>query len=194
MGCSLPGSSVHRILQAKILEWIAIPFSGIQTPIAGGFFSIWAIREAPKNYVFMIYLYNIPFFIDENRTGMVKKNLIPRKYKGRIMICGYMTNEVGGGSGRGGAVCVCMWCSKSCGLTDAELSASLNTVTTIGEPHIGFSQSENFHFGPASPGALVSWHQGSETQNQPLRYRCNDSSTNIHLWKCCFPLYICEFH
>ena len=28
MDCSLPGSSVHGILQATILEWIAIPFSG----------------------------------------------------------------------------------------------------------------------------------------------------------------------
>ena len=27
MDCSLPGFSVHRILQARILEWIAIPFS-----------------------------------------------------------------------------------------------------------------------------------------------------------------------
>ena len=25
--CSLPGSSVHAILQARILEWVAIPFS-----------------------------------------------------------------------------------------------------------------------------------------------------------------------
>ena len=27
MDCSLPGSSVHGILQAKVLEWIAIAFS-----------------------------------------------------------------------------------------------------------------------------------------------------------------------
>ena len=27
MDCSLPGSFVHGILQARILEWIAIPFS-----------------------------------------------------------------------------------------------------------------------------------------------------------------------
>ena len=27
MDCSLPGSSVHGILQARILEWLAIPFS-----------------------------------------------------------------------------------------------------------------------------------------------------------------------
>ena len=28
MECSLPGSSVHGILQARVLEWVAIPFSG----------------------------------------------------------------------------------------------------------------------------------------------------------------------
>ena len=28
MDCSLPGSSVHKICQAKVLEWVAIAFSG----------------------------------------------------------------------------------------------------------------------------------------------------------------------
>ena len=28
MDCSLPGSSVHGIFQARILEWVAIAFSG----------------------------------------------------------------------------------------------------------------------------------------------------------------------
>ena len=27
MDCSTPGSSTHRILQARIREWVAIPFS-----------------------------------------------------------------------------------------------------------------------------------------------------------------------
>ena len=27
MDCSLPDSSVHEIIQARILEWVAIPFS-----------------------------------------------------------------------------------------------------------------------------------------------------------------------
>ena len=31
MDCSLPGSSIHGILQARILEWDAIAFSGIFT-------------------------------------------------------------------------------------------------------------------------------------------------------------------
>ena len=52
---SPPGSSVHGILQAKILEWVAIVFSrGSSRPrdrtqvpcIADRFFTIWAIREA----------------------------------------------------------------------------------------------------------------------------------------------------
>jgi len=54
--CSLPGSSVHGILQARILEWVALPSSrGSSQPrdwtwlscVAGEFFTIWATREAP---------------------------------------------------------------------------------------------------------------------------------------------------
>jgi len=32
MGCSLPGFSVHGILQARILEWVAISFSRESSP------------------------------------------------------------------------------------------------------------------------------------------------------------------
>ena len=55
MDCSLPGSSVHGISQARILEWVAIPFSrGSSWPrdwnriscISGRFFIIWVTREA----------------------------------------------------------------------------------------------------------------------------------------------------
>ena len=51
---SPPGSSVHGILQARILEWVAIPFSrGSSRPrnqtwiscIANRFFIIWALGE-----------------------------------------------------------------------------------------------------------------------------------------------------
>ena len=30
MDCSLPGSSVHGIFQARVLEWVAIAFSVLQ--------------------------------------------------------------------------------------------------------------------------------------------------------------------
>ena len=32
MNCSLPGSSIHGIFQARVLEWGAIAFSVVQTP------------------------------------------------------------------------------------------------------------------------------------------------------------------
>ena len=60
MGCSLPGSSVNGILQARILEWVAIPFSWgssqlmdqtLLSHIAGGLFTIWAT-----------HIINLPFF------------------------------------------------------------------------------------------------------------------------------------
>ena len=57
--CSPPGSSVHGILQARILEWVAISFSrGSSQPrdrthvshIAGRCFSLWATRGASSLY------------------------------------------------------------------------------------------------------------------------------------------------
>ena len=55
MNCRLPASSVHGILQARTLEWVAMPSSrGSSQPrdwtqvsrIAGGFFTVWATWEA----------------------------------------------------------------------------------------------------------------------------------------------------
>ena len=51
--CSQPGSSVHGIFQARILEWVAISFSRSSWPrdwiwvsrIVGIRFTIWATRE-----------------------------------------------------------------------------------------------------------------------------------------------------
>ena len=55
MGCSPPGSSIHGILQARILEWAAVPFSRGSSQhrdwtqvsgTAGRFFTVWATMEA----------------------------------------------------------------------------------------------------------------------------------------------------
>ena len=59
MDCSLPGSSVHGISQGRILECKAIPFSKGSSQhrdqtwvscIAGGFFTVWATREAQEHH------------------------------------------------------------------------------------------------------------------------------------------------
>ena len=58
MDCSLPGSSVHEILLARILEWVALSYSRESFPhrdpiqvscIAGRFFTVWVTREALCN-------------------------------------------------------------------------------------------------------------------------------------------------
>ena len=55
MDCSPSGSSVHGILQARILEWVAIPFSRVSSLprdwtqiscIAGGLFTTWATKTS----------------------------------------------------------------------------------------------------------------------------------------------------
>ena len=71
MDCCLPGSSVHGILQARTLEWVAIPFPrGPSRPrdwtrvswiscISRRILYLWATREAlvliPTNYLKCLY-------------------------------------------------------------------------------------------------------------------------------------------
>ena len=71
------GYTVHGILQARILEWVAIPFpKGSSEPrdrtqvfwIAGGFFTRWATREAPRPFRYDLnqipYDYTVEVTID----------------------------------------------------------------------------------------------------------------------------------
>ena len=57
LDCNLPGSSIHGIFQARILEWVPVPFSRGSSQfkdqtqvshVAGGFFTSWATREAQE--------------------------------------------------------------------------------------------------------------------------------------------------
>ena len=60
MDCSLPGFSVHGILQARVLEWVTISFfrGSSQTRdqtrvshIGGRRFNLWATKEATKQAI-----------------------------------------------------------------------------------------------------------------------------------------------
>ena len=52
LDCSSPGSSIHRVFQARILEWVFIfssrGSSRTKDQIAGSFFTCWAIKEAQQ--------------------------------------------------------------------------------------------------------------------------------------------------
>ena len=65
MNCSLPGSSVHGVLQARMLEWVAILSSRGSSPnrvqtqvsyIPGRFFTNSATRETPHIYPYIYTL------------------------------------------------------------------------------------------------------------------------------------------
>ena len=67
--------TVHGILQARILQWVAFPFSRRSSQsrdrtqvslIAGGFFTNWAPREAPQWFLIVVLLF-----------GLYKKDLFP---------------------------------------------------------------------------------------------------------------------
>ena len=67
MDCSLPGSSVRRIFQARILEWVVISFSrGLPNPgiepespaLPGGFFT-----TEPPGQLIQLYIYFYSYII-----------------------------------------------------------------------------------------------------------------------------------
>ena len=76
LDCSPPGSSVHGILQARTLEWVAVPFSrGSSQPrdrtqisrVAGGFFTAERIlyqlsyEGSPLSLIFLLDTFAPPF-------------------------------------------------------------------------------------------------------------------------------------
>ena len=73
--CNPMDCTVHGILQARILQWVAFPFSRGSSQsrdrtqvslIAGGFFANWAPREAPQWFLIGVLLF-----------GLYKKDLFP---------------------------------------------------------------------------------------------------------------------
>ena len=57
MNCSLPGSSVHGILQARVLEWVAIAFSKLHaTPCL-------------FMYLFLVALWHVVTWFPDQRSN-----------------------------------------------------------------------------------------------------------------------------
>ena len=63
--CSLSGSSIHGIFQARTLDWVAISFSKrssqprdrtLVSRIVGRHFTVWATKNTQKNYTKKIFM------------------------------------------------------------------------------------------------------------------------------------------
>ena len=81
--CSLPGYFVYGVLQARTLEWIAIPFSKGSSwhrdqtcvcCIASRFFTIWDNREAQ----IYAYIYPAIYFFLNCKCMILKDDRMPR--------------------------------------------------------------------------------------------------------------------
>ena len=81
MGCSLPGSSVHGISQARILEWIAICFSkGSSWPrdrthfscLAGRFFTTQPPREPQLTSYLTVKDWLLPWWVSRIRSDEIR--------------------------------------------------------------------------------------------------------------------------
>ena len=75
-----PWDTAHGILQARILEWVAFPFSRGSSQakdqtqvsyIAGGFFTSWATREAQNSGVGSLSLHQGIFLTQESNPGLL---------------------------------------------------------------------------------------------------------------------------
>jgi len=74
MDCSLRSSSVHRIFQARILEWVAISFSRDQ--IANIHWIIEKAREFQKNIYFCLIDYAKAFdCVDQNKLWKILQEM-----------------------------------------------------------------------------------------------------------------------
>ena len=89
MDCSLPGSTIHEIFQARILEWVAISFSRRSSQprdwtriccIVGRRFTVWATREAqtPKSGVTLSVHSNVEII---RRKSLMHSFIIFNKYE-----------------------------------------------------------------------------------------------------------------
>ena len=91
--CSPPGSSVHEILQVRILEWVAISFSGGSSPprdwtrvscTAGGLLTDWATRELSLSMLSALY--------DENPAAVLTDPFHISLFSISLNICSTLYN------------------------------------------------------------------------------------------------------
>ena len=85
LDCSLPGSSVHGIFQARVLEWVAISFSrGSSQPrdwtrvscIAGRYFTIWMNMNVHDSVLFSQIIPPLPSPTEFKSLSFVSVSLL----------------------------------------------------------------------------------------------------------------------
>ena len=160
--CSPPGSTVHGIFQARILEWVAISFSrGSSWPrdrtqvscIAGIFFTDWAMREASVQLICRLLLLLLSHFshvrLCDPIDGSPLGSSVPGFLQARILewVAISFSNAW-------------KWKVKVKSLSHARLLATPWTAAHQAPPSMGFSRQEYWSGVPSpSPINLDKQHQ-----------------------------------
>ena len=146
MDCSLPGFSVHGILQARILEWVTISFSrGSSRPrdwtrvscIGGRCFNLWATREALilKYFGYLMWRFNslekiLMLGKTEGRRRREQQRM--RWFGWHHQLNGHEFEQaLGDGEGQGNLVCCSPW-----GCKESDMTEQLNTNNNLALRHM----------------------------------------------------------
>ena len=101
MDCSPPGSSLHGILQARILEWVAIPFSRGPSPprdwtriscIGRQILYHWATSEALRMFSLPINIWRIKGNQTLRVIARLKPDTHPSKVNAVVSLPGHLFN------------------------------------------------------------------------------------------------------
>ena len=114
--------TIHGLLQARILEWVAFPFSRKSSQprnwtqvshIAGGLFTSWATREAQEYWLGSLSLLQTTFLTQELNWGLLHCRwiLYQMSYQGSSGLDGLQLHFRWGSAGEGPPSHVC--CSLS---------------------------------------------------------------------------------
>ena len=151
MDCSL--ASVHGILQARILEWVAISFSRGSSPprdqtqvshIEGRVFTTWATREAPSNLHYLPIHSTKPLPTKQQLIQMSSTPMTSTKYDLNIGILHSLKRYCP-------ALTLCQVQSLVCSFTDEWTSFHLQRV---------FCVVENDDY--AGNWMMIEWDEGTE--------------------------------
>ena len=72
MDCSPPGSPVHGILQARILEWVAISFSGGSSPPRNRTWGLWHCEKWKWKSFSHVWLFATPWTIGVGNLSLLQ--------------------------------------------------------------------------------------------------------------------------
>jgi len=175
MNCSLRGSSVHGILQTRIVEWVAIPFSrGSFWPrdrthfscIGGRFYTFWATREAHSPGCLVLFFWaptvgytplTVPHFI--NILGLSSLPGLSEALQLCTCACGsHSTSTLWHSPGAS------FWCTRSSAITSVTGACawgwvggnSLTLVQTLSTS--SSSRSSHTHLATRAPGIISVMH------------------------------------